>query len=311
MRRHQGIESSAQTQVQTVAEPGTQRAILPIAVRTAFGGAAAALLLVAARLPIWQAQFSAPQYPKGLNIAAYGGKVEGDLSEINELSHYIGMPPFNFVGMPEMRLWPLVIALAIVAVVLAVAPRWAWLRRLACAALWLIPVGALADVQFRLYQVGHSLDPTSAIRVSPFTPHVLGPTTMMNFTVIGLPGTALVLIAVAAALVTSAPFVVARLMRGRGPASDTSQTDAEPADTELPDAKLTGGRLTDTELTDTELTDTELTDTELTDTELTDTELTDTELTDTELTDTGLTDTGLTDTGLTDTGLTDTGLKLP
>ena len=179
-----------------------------------------------------------PQYPKGLNISAFGGKVEGDLSEINELSHYIGMPPFNFVGMPEMRLWPLVIVLAIVAVVLAVVTRRAWLRRLACATLWLIPVGALADVQFRLWQVGHSLDPTSAIRVTPFTPRVLGPTTMMNFTVNGLPGTALVLIVFAAALVTSAPYVVTRLMRGGSPATDTKLTETKRTVADVTDAEL-------------------------------------------------------------------------
>ena len=187
------------------------RAIGPLVARIASGGAAVGLLLLAARLPIWQAKFSAPQYPEGLNIAAYGDTVKGDLNEINELSHYIGMPPFNFVGMPEMRLWPLVILVAIVAAVLAVVTRRRWLRRLACAAVWLIPVGALADVQFRLWQVGHSLDPLSAIRVSPFTPRVVGPTTLMNFTIQALPGMALVLIALAAALVTAAPLVARRL----------------------------------------------------------------------------------------------------
>jgi copper chaperone NosL len=232
------IESAAEKSDQVVPGPGARRATLPSLVRTALGVGAAALLLLAARMPIWQAHFSAPQYPKGLDISAFGGKVEGDLSEINELSHYIGMPPFNFVGMPEMRLWPLVIVLAVVAVVLAFVTRGAWPRRLACATLWLIPVGALADVQFRLWQVGHSLDPTSAIRVTPFTPRVLGPTTMMNFTVNGLPGTALVLILVAAALVTSAPYVVTRLMRGGSPATDTKLTDAERTVADVTDAQL-------------------------------------------------------------------------
>jgi hypothetical protein len=89
--------------------------------------------------------------------------------------------------------------------------RRRWLRRLACAGLWLVPVGALVDVQYRLWQTGHSLDPSSPIRVSPFTPRVVGPTTLMNFTVTGYPGTALVLIAVAAALVTLVPVAARRL----------------------------------------------------------------------------------------------------
>lgn len=204
--------------------PAAGRAVRPVLIQVATGGAAVALLLVAARLPIWQATFSAPQYPQGLDISAYGNTVTGDLGEINELSHYIGMPPFNFVGMPEMRLWPLVIAVAIAASVLAVVTRRRWLRRLACAGLWLIPVCALADVQFRLWQVGHSIDPTAPIRVPPFMPRVVGPTTLMNFTVHALPGMALVLVAAAAVLVGVVPRFTRRHTPGSSPAADPELT---------------------------------------------------------------------------------------
>ena len=239
MSMQQSVKSAVEKPDQVTPRTGTERAILPALVRIAFGFAGAALVLVAAWLPIWRAQFSAPQYPRGLKIAAYGSKVEGDLSEIKELSHYIGMPPFNFVGMPEMRLWPLVILLGVLAAVLAVVTRRRWLRRLACATLWLIPVGALADVQFRLWQTGHSLDPTSAIRVPPFTPRVVGPTTLMNFTLWAFPGWALVLIAVAAALVTSAPFVARRLARSGGQSSGAVPTDADKTEADRTDAETT------------------------------------------------------------------------
>jgi hypothetical protein len=189
------------------------RAIVPVVVRIATGLAATALLVAAARLPVWRAVFHAPQYPQGLNIAAYGNKVDGDLGEITELSHYIGMPPLNFVAMPEMKLWPVAIGLAIVATVLALATKRKWLRRVAATFLWLLPVGALGVVQFRLWQTGHSLDPTSPIRVTPFTPKVVGPTNLMNFTVQAYPGMALVLILAAAALVTALPFVIRRPVR--------------------------------------------------------------------------------------------------
>jgi copper chaperone NosL len=238
MSRHKSVETAVDKPDQVTHRTGTDRAILPAFVRTAFGLAGAALVLVAAWLPIWRAQFSAPQYPSGLNIAAYGSKVVGDLSEIKELSHYIGMPPLNFVGLREMRLWPLVILLGVLAAGLAVVTRRSWLRRLACATLWLMPVGALADVQFRLWQTGHSLDPTSAIRVPPFTPRVVGPTSLMNFTLWASPGWALVLIAVAAMLVTSAPYVARLLARSGRKATgavptDVERTDAETTDTEL------------------------------------------------------------------------------
>jgi copper chaperone NosL len=207
--------------------PARPRPVLPTLVRIASGAAAATLLLAAERLPIWRALFSAPQYPHGLDVAAYGNRVEGDLGEINELSHYIGMPPFDFVGLPEMRLWPVVIGVGMVTAVVAAITRRRWLRRLACTTVWLIPVGALADVQFRLWQVGHSLDPTSPIHVTPFTPRVVGPTTLMNFTVHAFPGTALVLVAVAAAVVTWAPFLARRFGRSSGPVDDAEPTTAE------------------------------------------------------------------------------------
>ena len=206
-------ETAATTTAQVSPTSAPGRAIPPVLVRFGAGLAAIALLLASTRFPIWRAHFSAPQYPKGLDISAYGDKVTGNLGEIHEISHYIGMPALNFVGMPEMKLWLPVILVAVAMVIVAVVTRRRWLRRLACAALWLIPVGALADVQFRLWQTGHSLDPTSPLRVPPFTPKVVGPTSLMNFTMWGLPGWALLLIAVAAAIVTFTPIVARRLMR--------------------------------------------------------------------------------------------------
>ena len=189
------------------------RAIGPVLVRIAAGLAAVALLLLAERMPIWVAQFSAPQYPDGLDLTAYGNRVEGDMGEILELSHYIGMRPFDVVDMPEMRFWLPVILLGTAAAVLAVVATRPWLRRVACAAVWLIPVGALADVQFRLWQSGHGLDSAAAIRMDPFTPLAIGRTTQMNFTIWAYPGSALLLIALAAALVTLTPFFARRLTR--------------------------------------------------------------------------------------------------
>ena len=181
--------------------------------RIVAGVAGIALVLVAATLPIWQMRFLAPQYPAGLDVKAYGDSVVGDLSEITVLSHYIGMPRFDATGMPEMRLWPFVILLAVLGVIVATAVDRAWWRRLACTGLWLIPVGALADVQFRLWQMGHNLDGSAPLIIDSFTPLVVGPTVVMNFTMWGIPGSALALIAAAAALVTFAPAIPRRIRR--------------------------------------------------------------------------------------------------
>ena len=120
----------------------------------------------------------APQYPKGLRLLAYGTGMSGDLRELNILNHYIGMPPIEAPAF-ETSLFP--VGIAVVAVLCLVSPFHKWLLRLAVFALVAMPVSILADLQWRLYEFGHTLNPTAPIRLKPFTPLVLGPTTMGNF----------------------------------------------------------------------------------------------------------------------------------
>jgi copper chaperone NosL len=184
------------------------------AARLGVGLAAAVLVLLALRLPVWEARLSAPQYPAGLRITAYGHRVVGDLREINELNHYVGMEAFDPSDVPETRLWPLAVGAALAGVVLGSLLARQALGRLVRLGLWFVPLGALADVQFRLYQYGHSVDPGAPIRLEPFTPLVVGPTKVLNFTTWAYPGGAIWCLAGAAALVTFGPGVVRRA-RGR------------------------------------------------------------------------------------------------
>lgn len=163
-----------------------------LAARIALGLVAAVLVVLAWKLPIWQARLSAPQYPQGLSLTASASGVTGDIAEINELNHYVGMRAFDQSDAPEMKLWTPVIALGLAGVaVVTVLPKRHLLARLARLGLWMIPIGALADVQFRLYQYGHSVQPDAAIRIDPFTPLVVGPTKVLNFTTWAYPGEAL------------------------------------------------------------------------------------------------------------------------
>jgi hypothetical protein len=170
---------------------------------------------VAAWLPIWEARLSAPQYPQGLSLTASAGGVSGDLAEVNELNHYVGMKAFDPSDAPEMKLWGPTIVLGVIAVAVAtILPRKHVLARLAVLGLWMIPIGALLDVQFRLYQYGHTVQPDAPIRIEPFTPLVIGPTDVMNFTTWAYPGAALWCLA-GAAFLLSAGAATARLA-GRG-----------------------------------------------------------------------------------------------
>lgn len=171
-----------------------------------------ALLLVAAgwSLPLWQATLLAPQYPGGLSMSAYGHQVTGDVEEIDTLNHYVGMRAFDPETVPEMGLWPLALAVAVVAVVVGLTRRRGVAGKLARLYLWGLPVGVLAMIQFRLHQYGTDLDPAAALRLDPFTPWVVGPTKVWNFTTWSRPGLGLVAIAVAAALVSFGPRLLVR-----------------------------------------------------------------------------------------------------
>jgi nitrous oxidase accessory protein len=167
------------------------------ALRVAAGAAAAGLAVLSAWLPLWSMTMRAPQYPKGLRLHAYGGGMSGDLRELNILNHYIGMPPITAPAL-ETAIFPFGIAL--LAALCLIGPWHPWLRRTAVAATLLVPVGILADLQWRLYEFGHTLNPTAPIRLKPFTPLVIGPTKMGNFVSSAMPSWGLVCLLAAALL---------------------------------------------------------------------------------------------------------------
>jgi hypothetical protein len=179
--------------------------------RIVIGLTAAILVILAWRLPIWEARLSAPQYPQGLSLTAGGHGVSGDIREINELNHYVGMAAFDPSDAPETVLWGWAILLALVAVVVATTLNVRHpLARLARLGLWLVPLGALADVQYRLYQYGHGVKPDAPIRLEPFTPWVVGPTHVLNFTTWSFPGGAIWCLLGAAFLVSFGTGVIHR-----------------------------------------------------------------------------------------------------
>ena len=181
------------------------------------GAAAIALIIVAGTLPVWQAHLSAPQYPAGLSLTAYGnGVVTGDISEINQLNHYVGMKAFDTADVPETILWWPAIGVAVLGAILVSlisGPRW--LRALILAGMWLVPIGALADVQFRLYEYGHSVVPDATIRLDPFIPWVVGKTTVLNFTTWAYPGIGTAVLLLAAAVLTFGPRLLGRWLPTR------------------------------------------------------------------------------------------------
>ena len=175
---------------------------------TVCGLAGSIVLAVAAFLPLWRLTLTAPQYPEGLQLTAYGSKMEGDLEEINELNHYIGVRAIEPDTVTELKLFPFVMAALVLAVAAGAVLLKDWKpRAILSAAVWAIPLGMLVDLQWWLYSYGHELDKSAPIRTDPFTPHVIGATRVLNFNSDAGVATGFWLMVAAALLISVAPFV--------------------------------------------------------------------------------------------------------
>jgi nitrous oxidase accessory protein len=182
---------------------------------TACAAIAAALILIAAFLPLWEMTLKAPQYPEGLHLQAYGWKMEGRIREINALNHYVGVKPIEPDNVLELKLFAPGVAMVLGALVLATAVR-AWrgirLRWVAVGLVWTIPVFMLIDMQYWLYTYGHDLNPKAALRLEEFTPRVIGDTVVLNFHTTTMVSTGFWLL-IAAGLIVSVGPEVARWLR--------------------------------------------------------------------------------------------------
>jgi len=144
---------------------------------------ATTLVGLSTQLPLWSLTMEAPQYRKGLHLYAYGTHMTGDLRELGILNHYIGMPPIE-APVFETQMFP--IGIAVLVALCLLSPAHKWLRRAAVLATAAVPVTILADLQWRLYEFGHTLNPKAPIRLPAFTPLVIGETHMGNFESTGM-----------------------------------------------------------------------------------------------------------------------------
>jgi nitrous oxidase accessory protein len=180
-------------------------------VRILVAGLAAILVVVSFQKPIWTMDLEAPQYPKGLELRAFGDRLEGDIREINILNQYIGMKELSEQPAPEMKLFPFGIAGLLV--LLLAAPFHRFFFGLATFGLFAFPAGILADMQYLLHHYGHSLDPDAPLRPKPFTPHVLGDSKIGQFESDAQLGAGLELILIAGVLMLIAFFITRRTTR--------------------------------------------------------------------------------------------------
>lgn len=117
----------------------------------------------------------APQYPYGLHVTTGFFSVTGDVSEVDELNHYIGFMPLAEVASIERRAAFVIGPLTVLLLLLAIWVRGKTRMLLALPAM-LLPIFFIVDLAAWLYYAGHHLDPHAALSssVTPWTPHLLG-----------------------------------------------------------------------------------------------------------------------------------------
>jgi hypothetical protein len=163
---------------------------------------AAALFVAALLFPMWRIAVDAVQYPSTtlrLELYAYP-RIAGDYGEMASLNKYIGFyypdpvywqpnyePHPRAIDVPEWSLGPLAfIAVSACAAFVALAPDTKRLKRGLIAQLvgTVVVFGVmLADIQYRLYQAGHTLDPDAPVMgVDGFTPPLWGTYEVANIT---------------------------------------------------------------------------------------------------------------------------------
>ena len=166
--------------------------------------AAAALAAAALLLPLWGFAMSAPQYPdETLHLQVARTGITGDVHEVATLQQYIGVR-FPTV-LPELE-WATRGIAAMAAFLLLAAfvgtGTVARVYRVGCALLVVaFLIASAVAVQSRLYRVGHERDRSAPIRaVHDFTPPLVGPVKVGNFTVWSFPHVGAVLLLTVAVL---------------------------------------------------------------------------------------------------------------
>ncbi|MDX9750689.1 MAG: hypothetical protein RBT71_06375 [Flavobacteriales bacterium] len=140
-------------------------------------------LLVLLVVPIWRIDLIAPQYPEGLYLQIFDDRFEGNVDQINNLNHYIGMAEIHNEMFQEFVYLPkIIVVLAVLGVVAAV-----WGKRILLFAglvtLSLFGAWALWRMWDWGYEYGHNLDPRAAIQVEDmaYQPPLIGHKQLLNF----------------------------------------------------------------------------------------------------------------------------------
>jgi copper chaperone NosL len=116
------------------------------------------------------------------------------VQEINTLNHYIGMSPIDADQLSDLGWLPFAIgAMALLALRCAAIGDVRILVDLAVVSTY-VSIFSLGRFVYRMYILGHHLDPAAPMKVPAFTPAIFGTKQIANFTVTSYPRGATVMI---------------------------------------------------------------------------------------------------------------------
>jgi len=148
------------------------------------------VLIAVNYLPIWSIELSAPQYPEGLALQIYAGRLGGNIDVINGLNHYIGMKTLHANDFAEFTVLPwIVIFFSLAFIICGILNRKRFLYVLFSL---FVVFGIVAMVDFWRweYNYGHDLNPDAAIKVPgmAYQPPLIGYKQLLNFGAYAMPG---------------------------------------------------------------------------------------------------------------------------
>ncbi|MDP6961996.1 MAG: hypothetical protein QF595_10880 [Dehalococcoidia bacterium] len=136
----------------------------------------AGLLLLASLLfPYWRVDLETGLYPKGLKLQIRPYRLEGDVAEIDELNHYIGMRKLETAGQLEQKIAiPSIVLAALCLFISPTVPR-KWMIWFALPGL-VFPIMFIGELYWWLRSSGLNLDPKAPLNhsIKPFIPPIYG-----------------------------------------------------------------------------------------------------------------------------------------
>ena len=149
----------------------------------------ALLLLLVLFFPIWEIQLTAPQYPEGLALQIFSGKIGGDVEVINGLNHYIGMKTLHANDFIEFTILPYCIMFFVLLVVVTAIRNRKGMLYFTTSLFIVFCIVAMIDFWRWEYNYGHNLNPDAPIQVPgmSYQPPLIGYKQLLNFSAFSIP----------------------------------------------------------------------------------------------------------------------------